>query len=319
MDAALVDRFTADLDPLIPPGRRLGIAVSGGPDSLALLLLAVAARPDSVEAATVDHGLRAESRNEAEAVAAICDDLGVPHAILAVQWRDKPTTAIQERARRERYRLLRFWAEEGGLAAVATGHHADDQAETLVMRLKRGAGLRGLAGMRPRTISAGSAVRLIRPLLGWRRRELEEICAAAGVTPVVDPSNRDERFERVRIRDALAASDWLDPAALAASAAHLADAETALEWAVRETWKKAVRERGGGLTYDPAGIPSEISRRIVGRAVGDLATEGEGELRGGELDRLLGSLRNGETATLRGVRCDGGAEWRFSPAPPRRS
>ena len=319
MDAALVDRFAANLDLLIAPGRPLGIAVSGGPDSLALLLLAAEARPGAVEAATVDHGLRAESGNEAAAVTAICDALGVPHTILEAKWRAKPETAIQERARQERYRLLRFWAEERGLAAVATGHHADDQAETLLMRLMRGAGLRGLAGMRPRAIASGSDVRLIRPLLGWRHRELEGICADAGITPATDPSNEEERFERVRVRNALAASDWLDPAALASSAAHLADAETALEWAAREAWRHAVRERGGALRYNAASIPSEISRRIVARAIHDLATEGDADLRGGELDRLLASLRSGETATLRGVRCEGGLEWRFSPAPPRRS
>ena len=98
MDAALVDRFAANLDSLIAPGRPLGIAVSGGPDSLALLLLAAEARPGAVEAATVDHGLRAESGNEAAAVTAICDALGVPHTILEAKWRAKPETAIQERA-----------------------------------------------------------------------------------------------------------------------------------------------------------------------------------------------------------------------------
>ena len=107
------DRSTAsarDLDALIAPGARIGIAVSGGPDSLALLLLAAAARPGRVEAATVDHALRPESRAEAEMVAAICERLGVPHAILTADWDEKPETAIQERARGERYRLLGDWA-----------------------------------------------------------------------------------------------------------------------------------------------------------------------------------------------------------------
>lgn len=317
-DASLIDRFAADLDALIAPGRRFGIAVSGGADSLALLLLAASARSGAIEVATVDHGLRTESRNEAEAVAAICGRLAVPHVILNVHWLEQPTTAIQERARHERYRLLGFWAEEHGLSAVATGHHADDQAETFLMRLNRGAGVRGLAGMRPRSITPGTDVRLIRPLLRWRRCELEDVCAAAGLTPAADSSNDDTKFERVRVRQALATADWLDPAAIARSAAHLADAEIALDWAVRQCWKLAVQDRNGSIAFAVDDIPAEIRRRVVARAIRRLATEGDDELRGPELDRLVATLSSGGIATLRGVACSGGSTWRFTVAPARR-
>src|SRR3954454_965350 len=185
----LVERFSADLDALIAPDARIGVAVSGGPDSLALLLLAAAARPGQVEAATVDHNLRSESRDEAVMVASVCEKLEVPHTVLAARWNDVPATAIQERARRERYRLLGFWAEDRSLNALATGHHADDQAETVLMRLNRGSGVRGLAGMRPRSVAPGTHVRLLRPLLGWRRAEFQRVCADAGLTPASDPSN----------------------------------------------------------------------------------------------------------------------------------
>lgn len=317
-ELALVDRFRADLDALITPDTRIGIAVSGGPDSVALLLLAAAARPGQVEAATVDHRLRSESADEAEMVAALCGRLGVPHATLSAHWSDKPAAAIQERARRERYRLLGFWAEERGLDALATGHHADDQAETLLMRLIRGAGVRGLAGMRSTSRTPGSEVRLLRPLLGWRRAELERICRDSGVEAVHDPSNDDEQYERVRIRRNLAANEWLDADALAKSARHLADAHGAIEWAAQREWKQAVRERSGLIVYQPSGAPDEIVRRIVARAVRTLATEGEIDVRGSELDHLLDALRKGGVATLRGVRCEGGREWRFNPAPARR-
>jgi tRNA(Ile)-lysidine synthase len=315
----LVERFRADLDTLSPPDATIGVAVSGGPDSLALLLLTAAARAGRIEAATVDHGLRAEARGEAEAVATLCDRLGVPHSILTARWHERPETAIQERARKERYGLLGYWAEERGLSALATGHHADDQAETLVMRLNRGSGVRGLAGMRPRSITPGSHVRLIRPLLGWRRSELEQVCEGAGVEALTDPSNSDERFERVRIRHALAEADWLDPAAIAKSAGYLGDADVSLDWAMKAEWKRAVRERGETIAYSTSDAPVEIQRRLVARAVRKLATEGEHELRGSELDRLLGTLAQGGTATIRGVACSGGVEWRFSKAPPRRS
>jgi tRNA(Ile)-lysidine synthase len=319
MDAGILDRFRADFDALIAPGESVGIAVSGGPDSVALLLLAAAARPGRIEAATVDHALRRDARDEADAVAGICQRLGVPHAILTASWAQTPETAVQERARRQRYRLLSYWVEERGLGALATAHHADDQAETLLMRLARGAGVRGLAAMRPRSVATGSHVRLVRPLLGWRRCELEQICSDAGVTPATDPSNEDERFERVRVRRALVDEQWLDAAAIARSAANLADADIALDWAARMEWKSAVQEKRGAILYRPGDTPAEIVRRIIGKAVRRLATEGEPELRGRETDQLLRILMAGDVGTIRGVRCEGGPEWRFTSAPPRRN
>lgn len=318
-DPALVGLFTDGLDALTAPDARIGVAVSGGPDSLALLLLAAAARPGLIEAATVDHALRAESRAEAEMVADLCQRLGIPHTILTARWNEHPQAAIQERARSERYRLLGYWAEERGLNALATAHHADDQAETLLMRLNRGSGVRGLAGIRPRSVTPGSHVRLIRPLLSWRRLELQQICNDARLTPVADPSNEDDRFERVRVRQALAGADWLNPVAVARSASHLAAADSALDWAMKAEWKQAVRESGGTIIYRLSEGPPEIVRRIVARAIRRFATEGEAELRGPELDRLLGTLSEGGTATIRGVICRGGdTEWRFSRAPARR-
>jgi tRNA(Ile)-lysidine synthase len=315
---ALVDRFRSDLDALIPPGERVGIAVSGGPDSMALLLLTATARPGLVEAATVDHALRPRSRDEAEMVASFCEQLSVPHEVLTAAWTEKPKTAIQERARAERYRLLAGWAEERKLSAVATAHHLDDQAETLVMRLARGAGVRGLAGMRPKARVPGSCVPLLRPLLSWRRSELEDICAGAGIDTVADPSNADEQYERVRVRRALAHADWLDSEHLAASAAHLAEADAALRWAADQEWDRAVATTNSEIVYRPDAAPPDIQRRIVSRAIASLATEGEAsDLRGRELDRLLKTLSSGGRSTLRGVLCSGGAQWSFVPAPHR--
>lgn len=317
-EPVLVERFRADLDALIDPSERIGLAVSGGPDSMALLLLAAAARPGLVEAATVDHLLREGSRAEAEMVAATSAQLGVPHTILKARWDDRPETAVQEKARLERYRLLGFWAEERGLDTLATGHHVDDQAETVLMRLARGSGVRGLAGMHRRSVATGTKVRLLRPLLGWRRSELERICSAAGIVAAADPSNEDRKYERVRVRHELGQADWLDAAAIARSAANLAEADSALDWAMRVEWNQRVREKRDSITYRPNGAPPEILRRIASRAVRHLATEGEANLRGGETDRLLASLDEGSTTTLRGVLCQGGAEWRFSRAPERR-
>jgi tRNA(Ile)-lysidine synthase len=317
-DADLVDRFRRNLDSLFAADVRVGLAVSGGPDSLALLLLAVAARPGLIEAATVDHALRPESGSEAEMVAALCKRIGVPHQILTVEWKKKPQTAIQEHARHHRYRLLCEWAKDRKLRGIVTAHHLDDQVETFMMRLRRGAGVRGLASMRP-IAKTGRGVPIGRPLLGWRRSELEQICAAAGLKPAMDPSNDDEQFERIRTRKALAATQWLDPQAIARSAANLAEAEAALQWATDVEWKRAVTEGPNELIYRHTGAPLDIVRRVVQRAVLRLATEGRGaELRGGELDRLVAALLEREKATLRGVLCVGGTEWRFAKAPPRK-
>ena len=314
-----VDRFRRDLDALVVPDIPIGLAVSGGPDSVALLLLAAQARPLLIEAATVDHGLRPESRAEAEMVAALCERLGVPHTILTADWDEKPESAIQERARVKRYQLLGRWARDRNISAILTGHHLDDQAETFLMRLTRGAGVRGLAGMRRVVRAPASPVAIVHPLLGWRHSELEAVCSEAGVEPVQDPSNEDERFERVRMRKALAETDWLDPQALATSAAHLAEADGALQWATTLEWKRGVKSDRGQLTYRPSDAPREIRRRIIRRAVLALANEGGGaDLRGREIDQVLAALRTGRTTTLRGVLCAGGAEWRFSKAPARK-
>ena len=320
-DSAFVERFRADLDALIETGGPIGVAVSGGPDSLALLMLAAAVRPGEIEAATVDHGLRAGSREEAELVGDICEQLGVPHVILEIEWDLPPTRAIQEQARAVRYGALSRWARELQLGALLTAHHLDDQAETLVMRLNRGSGVRGLAGMRRRSATPGDKdLPLLRPLLGWRRSELERICTDGQVSATEDPSNADERHERVRVRQALRNADWLNPEALAKSAANIAAADEALEWATEKEWSEAVEFAEGRIVYRASTAPVEIMRRVVARAIAELGTEGaSGELRGRELDRLIADLQQCDTTTLRGVLCKGGLDWTFTTAPPRSS
>ena len=311
-------RFAADLDALVAPGALLGVAVSGGPDSLALLLLAAAARPGRVRAATVDHALREGSRAEAEAVAGICAALGVPHDLLTIDWKTPPTSAFQEQARHARYAKLGEWASEHGILAVATGHHADDQAETLLMRLNRGSGVRGLAAMRPAAPLPGNDfITLVRPFLHWRRAILADLVIAAGFSANDDPSNHDDHHERVRIRRFIAQNDWLDPAAIAASATHLAAADEAIDYAVTLEWRQ-VESDGETLRYDPRDTPPELRRRLAARMIATLASEGDGTLlRGRELDRLLGEIEAGSTATLRGVLCSGGPVWHFRRAPKR--
>lgn len=313
--AEAIARFAADLDALVPADTRIGIAVSGGPDSLALLLLASAARPAMVEAATVDHGLRTESADEAAMVGSVCERLGIEHRILLADWPEAPAANVQAAARAMRYRLLSDWAKDAGLPAIATAHHADDQAETLLMRLLRGAGVGGLGGTRACRALTDHLL-LIRPLLTWRKSELVEIVAEAGLEPVDDPSNRDPRHDRSRVRSMLSRAEWADPARLAASASALRDADEALDWALAPLIGSRIVQDGDSLIIEPFDLPRELKRRLLLAAFGELGAQAP---RGPDLMRAIDALEAGQTVTLSGLKLQGGDRWRLSLAPPRKS
>lgn len=310
--ASLQARFAAALDRLVPEGR-LGVAVSGGPDSLALLILAAEARPGMVEAATVDHALRAENADEAALVGKHCARLGIPHAILKVAV--EQGASLQAQARNARYSALCGWAEARALSVLATAHHADDQAETLLMRLARGSGLGGLAGVREQR-ALSETVRLVRPLLEARKSELRAIVETAGLHPVDDPANADPRHERTRARSLLGSAPWLDAQRVARSARALEEAEQALAFAV----EAMAAER---LTLGPAlavlrvgDLPAEFQRRLLLKGI---AVFGVSEPRGGDIERALVILREGRRCTLGGISLTGGERWTLAPAPPRRA
>lgn len=287
--------------------------MSGGPDSLALLLLAHAALDGRVAAATVDHGLRAESAAEARFVGDVCAELGVSHATLKVELAEGN---LQAEARAARYAALARWAADEGLAAIATAHHADDQAETLLLRLNRGSGVAGLAGVRERSVVPGTRLPLVRPLLGWRRAELALVVAQAELVAVEDPSNVDDRFDRARIRKALGGADWLDVPALAASAAHLADADAALDWAAAREWEECISKAPMGLTYRPQ-APRAVALRVLARIVTELGGEPP---RGQALARLFDSLLARQPASIGELIARPMPEgWSFAKAPRRRS
>jgi tRNA(Ile)-lysidine synthase len=245
-------------------------------------------------------------------VARVCASIGVPHTVLPVQ---VDAGNLQSQARTARYRALAGWMAERELAALATAHHADDQAETLVARLNRGSGVAGLAGVRARTQVPGTRLALVRPLLAWRRADLAALCHRAGLAPIDDPSNADDRFDRARLRKALAGADWIDTPALAASAAHLADADAALDWAAAREWSEAVATTPLGLVYRPQ-APKAVALRVLARIVADL--DGEAP-RGSALARLFDSLLARQPASIGTLVArampDG---WHFTRAPKRR-
>lgn len=316
-----VTRFRADCARIAgADAARLGIAVSGGPDSLALLLLAAAAFPGQIAVGTVDHGLRPEAAGEAEFVARLCAAMAVPHATLTVTVA-KGREGVQGEARRARYAALAEWAGVSGFAFVATAHHADDQAETLLMRLMRGSGLAGLSGVRAAR-PLGSGVSLIRPLLTWRREELAAIVAGAGIHPVDDPANRDPRFDRARIRHFLVSHPEFEAERIARSATAIAEANAALDWAVDAIAAERLVPAGKGWTLYPASLPREMRRRLLRRAIAAIhaATPLTPAWTGSEdVDGLLAALEAGGAGTLAGVMAKGGESWRIALAPPRRA
>ena len=326
IDPASVARFGADLDRLVPEGLRAGeplaLAVSGGPDSMAMLLLAQAALPGQVAAATVDHGLRAAAAGEAALVATACARLGVSHMTLRP---DRPIAGgnLQSQARAARYALLGHWAVDVGARLLATAHHVDDQAETFLMRAVRGSGLAGLAAVRPRRRQG--ALTIVRPLLGWRRTELAAIVVVAELHIVADPSNDDERFDRVRMRHLLAAQPALDPIGLARTATHAAEADADLR--AMRTWLWTDRRRPCDVDealLDLAQLPRTLQRMLVRMAIEDVR-ESNGITRplfgdATNIEALLDALNAGRAANQGGVlACVERGLWRFRDEPHRRT
>lgn len=313
-----VERFRRAYQALAAPEQRIGLAVSGGPDSLALLLLAAAAFPERVHAATVDHRLRKESTIEALHVEDVCGRLGCRHWILEVTVPDGPD-GLQAEARRARYSALADWATTQGLGHVATAHHADDQAETLLMRLQRGSGLGGLSGVRP--VRRAGDLLFLRPLLGWTKAELIHLVGAAGVEAVEDPSNSDPRFDRTIARAFLRDNPQLQPQRLARTASALREADEALDWAAAELAEDRITAAGGELRIDPNGLPREFKRRLLVRAAARLREDhglSPARTASDDVEGLLTALEQGGAGTLGGLMARGGECWHLRLAPPRR-
>jgi tRNA(Ile)-lysidine synthase len=299
------------------------LAVSGGPDSTALLLLAARwakglKRAPKLVAVTVDHGLRKEAAAEAAAVRRLARSLNVPHRTL--RWRgDKPKTGLQEAARLARYGLLAQAARQAGFGHVLTAHTLDDQAETVLFRLARGSGLGGLAGMAPasRLPSGESNILLLRPLLGLSKARLYATLDAARVAYSEDPTNLDPRFTRPRLRTLLPAlaTEGLDARGFARLAARMRRAESAIEFAVaaaREALAPGPWGQRGPVVFETArfaNLPAEVALRLLGRAVAHTGDEGPVEL--GKLESLYDTLRQARTGlrrTLAGAQITLGAD-----------
>jgi tRNA(Ile)-lysidine synthase len=312
------------------------LAVSGGPDSTALMLLAARwrkalRRGPKLIAVTVDHGLRAEARREAAAVRRLARSLGVAHRTLRWTGR-KPSTGLQQAARLARYRLLAKAASDAGAQHVLTAHTFDDQAETVLIRLTRGSGFSGLAAMaRVAPLPGGDGgISLVRALLEVPKARLLATLRKADVAYADDPSNRDPRFTRARLRAAMPAleHEGLKAERLVLLARRVRRADAALEAVVNDAVAKfaALPWDGGpiGFAAGPFGrLPDELALRLLGRAVAHVGDEGPVEL--GKLEALHAGLSASPEAvrfrrTLAGaVITRSGGRLTIERAPARRS
>ena len=330
----------------------LVLAVSGGPDSMALMWLAARWRSTlkhgpRLIAATVDHGLRAEAAAEAREVKRLARALDLPHRTL--RWTGaKPATGLPAAARSARYRLLAKAARASGATHILTAHTRDDQAETLLMRLMRGSGIAGLAAM-ARTTERDGLV-LVRPLLNVPKVQLIATLKKAGIGFADDPTNRDLNFSRPRIRGLMPvlAAEGGDSRNLARLALRLGRANAAVELMVNAAERYlALRDRaapqasldardGGTRRFDADGfdaiafaaMPEEIRVRLLLRAIDRVGHEGPAEL--GKVEALLATLDQTVTEIARGrpgrlkrtlagaLVSVAGKRIRVEPAPPRR-
>jgi tRNA(Ile)-lysidine synthase len=284
--------------------RGLLLAVSGGPDSTALLVLAARwakglKRGPKITAVTIDHGLRPEAAREAVAVKRLARKLGVAHRTL--RWRGKkPRAGLQEAARNARYELLAQAAAREGAAHILTAHTLDDQAETILFRMARGSGLLGLTGMAPVAplpVPAGREIFLVRPLLHLSKARLIATLQAAKIRYADDPSNRDPRFTRARLRTLMPAlaREGLDARGLARLALRLRRAESTIVVAVdaaRAALAPPPWPERGPVVFETsrfAQLPAEVALRLLGEAVAHTGNEGPIEL--AKLETLYGALR----------------------------
>ena len=305
MTAELADRLAGQLRLVhgLAEAESVGVAVSGGGDSTALLILMQAWCDQGrlrLHAVSVDHGLRPESRDECMFVGGVAKDLGVTHEVLSGEI--GPTGNLQESARRLRYSLIGEWAASNNLNYVALAHTLDDQAETFLLNLARGSGVDGLSAM-PLVLHR-SGVTWIRPLLGVRRAELRNHLRVNGYSWKEDPTNADVRFDRVRARNLLEEISSLGATVerLAATAGRMQDARIVLEEAAADAALRLTLTDDIGVTHFKDafwGLPRDTRFRLAADAV---RTSGRASYRPRivPLGAALDSVRDGRPATLAG-------------------
>lgn len=305
-------------DQLMPhPPERLGVAVSGGGDSVALLCLLAEfakSKPIDLQVITVEHGLREAAVEEVRGVTDLCARLGVPHHV--EYWTGWDGTGnLQDRARDARYQIMADWAMQNDIHMIAVAHTANDQAETLMMRLARGAGVDGLSAMTARRVRHG--VTWLRPLLRIHRRDLRNYLLGIDVPWFEDASNENRDFDRIKMRDALR---LLEPLGLTVDtlvqvAHQMSKVREALDWQTFIAARDVTRVTHGAIAFDMRRcrtLPEEILRRLLIRGVMWLSADIYPPRRDTGL-RAVKALRDGRAMTLEGCQLvrDGDLMWLF--------
>jgi len=300
-----------------PPPDRLGVAVSGGGDSVALLAALVQYSRDTeieLHVVTVDHGLRAEAKEEISLVTDLCAQWSLPHHVeFWSGWSGDGN--LQASARDARYELMADWAYAQNIRHIALGHTADDQAETFLMRLARGSGVDGLSAMAARRVRYG--VTWVRPFLGIERSALRGYLTASNLDWSEDPSNRDRAFERVRVRDALTVLGTLGISAetLVGVAQHMSKVREALYWQTFLAARDMAQIVHGVVAIDLAKyrlLPDEIARRLLVHTI-SWTSQGDYPPRRDAVAQAMDGIRTSQTTTLDGcqITVDKGQIWVF--------
>jgi tRNA(Ile)-lysidine synthase len=304
VSAELLQQVEAALTGELP--QHLGVAVSGGGDSVALLLLLhqmAGHRGVELSVVSVDHQLRPAATREVAFVANLAMKLGLSHHICRWEGWDG-TGNLQDEARRARYGMMAAWAQEKGIPAIALGHTLDDQAETVLMRLARAAGVDGLSAMQP--LAQRDGMTWLRPLLKVRRETLRAYLRNAGVAWHDDPSNDDVQFDRIRARGALSKLETLGLSAevLAQVARNMQAARGALEAQTRAAAAALAEVHVGAVSLKADGVaalPEEIERRLFVAAL-HLVAGGIYPPRRRSVAAALNALKQEGSATLDGCR-----------------
>jgi len=297
------------------------VAVSGGSDSLALMLLladwAASRHLPPPTVVSVDHALRPESAGEARRVQRWAKQAGLVAKLLRRKGK-APRADVEAAARQARYGLIGEWARANGLASVYLGHTRDDQAETFLIRLGRGSGVDGLSAMRPLCaypLSGFGDLTLVRPLLAIEREVLRDFLRARGQDWIEDPMNADPRFARVRIRNAWPALEaaGLGKGRIADAAVHLGRARAALDTVTEAVLASACRFDGESALLDSAALtaaPRELGLRALARILMEVS-QSPYRPRFERLERLFDRIGQGASGTLHGCR--------ITPAPAART
>lgn len=291
------------------PGTPIAVALSGGPDSMALLhLLSHRCDIQTIHAITVEHGLRKGSAQEAKTVAEwVREWPGVEHHIL--KWTGaKPEAAIMEKARTARYDLMAKWCTRHKIEELWLGHNQTDQAETFLFRLAKGSGLDGLGAMKPEQAYQETKLNLIRPLLNIAKKDLLDYCITHDIPHVQDPTNSNHKYARSRLRQSLPVleAEGLSEKRLAVTAQRLARARAALDFYTGEALDGAasISKNKAAIELEiMATVPAEIRLRMVRHVLGQMGIDSYGprlETLEDRLEEVFADLKKAKRFTLGG-------------------